>query len=88
MSDWSWVFINSVLKQFNDGITIKQYLNISYQIIIEQKRIDERLVGIFVCCSHFAAIIVRQIKQKIVHYRKEIRSFIMVIFFQLLIQSV
>lgn len=83
VSDWSWVFINSVLKQVNDGITIKQYLNLSYKIVIGQK-ITENIVGIFVCCSHFAAIIIRQIKKKILQFKKHnIREFIMIVLFSI-----
>lgn len=61
-------------------MTLAEYLNYTYNATINQN-LDRLKTHVFICSSHFAHIIIRQIKQKIGKCSNELRSMIMTFIF-------
>ena len=63
--DFSWTNINSINNVFN-GLTILQYLNLTYDLLIEHKNESQNIFNIirsmvYICSTHFLKIIIKRV---------------------------
>ncbi len=68
VTDFSWALINSVLEVFNRGMTIIEYIFISFDFIIKKNPIQNIQTYIYLCSTHFLKNFIKglnQIKLKI-----------------------
>lgn len=62
-------------------MTVKSYLYYAYDIVTNKEKTVDETVGIFICSSHFAAIILRQIKHNLPNGSYFLKSTIMSIIY-------
>ena len=98
--DFSWTNINSINNVFN-GLTIIQYLNLSYDLLIEHKNDSHNIFNIlksmiYICSTHFLKIIIKRVssinekcdKKHKKHFEYKNKIKICVFFFTLLQNSI
>ena len=50
--DWSWVFINSINFEWNDGMKISEYLDLTWDMLTGKKSKPAKLIIILTCNAH------------------------------------
>ena len=70
VTDWSSVFMNSILFEWNDGISIRDYLDVAWSYLMESKPMPPKTIFILTCNAH----LLRRIEKDIDKDMPELKS--------------